>query len=87
MNELNVGQLIDALSQCDRDLPVYFSDSDVDSVYRILFVVHASSYESGHMVCLHRYVPDLDAVDSDLIISVSDRSPTFARVEYEDPAE
>ena len=86
MNKLNVGQLIDALSQCDRDLPICFSDSDIDSVYRILFVVHASSYESGQMVCLHRHVPDLDTVD-DLIISVSDRSPTFARVEYEDPDE
>ena len=87
MPELNVGQLIDALSQCARDLPVKFLDSDTERCSRIVFVEHTTSYEGGHMVYLHRHVPDLDTVDSDLIISVSDRSPTFARVEYEDPAE
>jgi hypothetical protein len=81
MTELNVGQLIDALSLCDRDLPVRFWDSGGS---RIIFVEHSIFHEGGHIVYLHRHVPNLDKIDCEPIKSVSDRSPTFARVEYED---
>jgi hypothetical protein len=84
---LNVGQIVDALSQCDRALPVKFFDSDAERGFGIVFVEHGISSVGGEMVYLHRYVPNLDNIACEPIKNVSDRSPSFARVEYEESEE
>jgi hypothetical protein len=42
---LNVGQIVDALSQCDRALPVIFYDSDAERGFGIVFVEHDRPFE------------------------------------------
>ena len=81
-NGLNVGQIIDALNQCNCDDIVVFFDSDKEQSYKIVFVEQTIWSDTRRAVYLHRYIPELDNIACEPIKSVFDRSLTFAKTEW-----
>lgn len=60
---LNVGQLIDALSQCNREVPVVFFDSNKERAFCISFVRENDLGNNKlNTVYLKSHIPNLDTI-------------------------
>lgn len=84
---LTVKQLLEALTQCEYpDSFVKFHDFDTEKTFSLVFVEECitSTAPTNSVVLLHRFEPELDKVTSEPIKSVSRRTSTFARTEWED---
>lgn len=83
---LRVKQLLEALKQCKNpDSFVKFHDSNSEQTFNIVFVEECvTETVIGTVVLLHRFEPELDDITSEPIKTVSERTSTFARTEWEE---
>lgn len=84
---LRVRELLEALKQCEnQNTFVKFHDSDTEKSFCLMFVEECvtTSVATGSIILLHRFEPELDNIACEPIKSVSRRTSTFARVEYQE---